>query len=533
MSPAERTMMRLEPRYRTRFALLSASLVLAAAACTGPRPDESIPAGRPPRISPDYTDVVMPPNIAPLNFRILEPCDRALLTLEPENGPAVEVRSRDGSFRIPIRAWKRMLGRNRDRALSYRVKVKRDGRWIAYDPFRNRVAAEPVDPWLAYRLINPAFSLWTAMGLFQRNLETFEEKPILLNRMTQDNCMNCHHFRQNDPEYVMLHLRGGKGSGTLIRTPDGMRKVDTSTEFNKAGSYPAWHPNGGLIAFSVNSLTMFFHGRGESRDVLDAKSDIVAYDIGRNRITSAPGLSNPDRMETFPCWAPDGRTLYFCAADRLDRYVGERGGREDLFWETIRYDLMRIAYDPETGAWGGPETLLSAKPAGGSITEPRVSPDGRFLMFTLADYGNFPVYLESADLHLLDLRTGKTKKLSCNSGRTDSFHSWSGGGGWFVFTSKRMDGLLGRPYFSRLDSAGVASKPFVLPQKDPAFYDTFLKTYNVPELAGGEIRVGPRDWARTAHAGPAVKAGLDPALKPLSGPAGAAESPDLYHKAKR
>ncbi len=522
-------------QYGATAVFLALGLIFACAALheTRPAEGEAASAGRRPRISPDYADVVMPPNIAPLNFRILEPCDRAVLTLEPENGPAVEVKSGDGAFRIPIKVWKNLLSRNKGRLLTYRVRAEKSGRWIAYAPFANRVSEEPIDSRLAYRLINPAFSLWTVMGLYQRNLETFDEKPILLNRLTQDNCMNCHHFKSNDPEFVMLHLRGGKGSGTLIRTPDGMRKVDTSTDFNKAGSYPAWHPDGGLIAFSANSLTMFFHSRGESRDVLDAKSDIVVYDIGRNRVTSAAGLADPERLETFPCWAPDGRVLYFCAADRLERYVGIRYGREDLFWETIRYDLMRIAYDPETGAWGVPETVLSARQAGGSVTEPRVSPDGRFLMFTLADYGNFPVYLESADLHLLDLRTGSTKRLECNSGRTESFHSWSGGGGWFVFTSKRMDGLLGRPFFSRLDSAGAASKPFVLPQENPAFYDTFLRTYNVPELAGGEIRIDPRDWARTGLAGPAVKAELDPALKPLTGPAGAAESPDLYHKAKR
>lgn len=528
-------MKRIDRRALKPAVLLSLGLVVACAALreAAPRPGDAAPAGRRPRISPDYADVVMPPNIAPLNFRVLEPCDRAVLTLEPENGGAMEVKSGDGAFRIPIKAWRSLLGRNRGRLITYRVRVKNRGRWIAYAPFANRVSEEPIDSRLAYRLINPAFSLWTVMGLFQRDLETFDEKPILLNRLTQDNCMNCHHFKSNDPEFVMLHMRGGKGSGTLIRTPAGIRKVDTSTDFNKAGSYPAWHPDGGLIAFSANSLTMFYHSRGESRDVLDSKSDIVVYDIERNRVTSPPGLSDPDRMETFPCWSPDGRTLYFCAADRLDRYVGERDGVEDLFWETIRYDLMRIAFDPATGAWGRPETVLSAARAGGSVTEPRVSPDGRFLMFTLADYGNFPVYLESADLHLLDLRTGAAKRLECNSRGTDSFHSWSSGGGWFVFTSKRMDGLLGRPFFSRVDSAGAASKPFVLPQENPAFYDTFLKTYNVPELADGEIPVDPRDWARAGHAGPALKAVADPSLKSRSADRGGAESPDLYHKAKR
>jgi hypothetical protein len=533
--------------HRAIIRLLAAGWLLSAgpsAAAPGPGASGNggaPSAGRPPRMSPDYADVVIPPNIAPLNFRVLEAGDAFRLTAESKNGPAVELKSRDGVFRFPIRAWKSLLGRNAGETLRLTVRARRDGRWLAFDPVTDRISRDPVDPCLAYRLIDPAFSLWTGMGLYQRNLENFDERPILLNRQTQDNCMNCHAFKGNDPAFMLMHLRGGAGSGTLIRLPDWLRKIDTSTDFNKAGAYPSWHPDGGLIAFSVNSLTMFFHAAGESRDVLDSKSDIVIYDVGRNRIASPPGLSDPDRMETFPCWAPDGRSLYFCAADRLERYVGVRDGAEDLLWETIRYDLMRISFDPAAGAWGKPETVLSAKEAGGSVTEPRISPDGRFCLFTVAEYGNFPVYLASADLHLLDLSTGREKRLECNSGRTESFHSWSSGGRWFVFSSKRMDGLFARPWFSHLDSSGTASKPFVLPQEDPAFYDRFLRTYNVPELARGPIAVDPRDWAGTALGGPARKASLDPALAARAKPAppesggtkARADAPDLYQKAKR
>jgi hypothetical protein len=500
----------------------------------GGSPESAETVDRTPVIEPDYAGVVIPPNIAPLNFRVKENAEDARLAIDSKNGAPITLKSRNGSFRIPSGAWKGLLGRNPGESLFLRIRLRQNGQWRQFRPIVNRISAEPIDPCLVYRLINPAFSLWTAMGIYQRNLENFDEKPVLLNRLTQDDCMNCHAFKGNDPDFMLMHLRGGKGSGTLIRVHGGLRKIDTSTEFNKAGAYPSWHPDGNIIAFSVNKLTMFFHATGESRDVLDSGSDLVLYLVDQNRITSGPGIASPDRMETFPCWAPDGRHLYFCASDKLDAYVGVRNGQEDLFWETIRYDLMRIAYDAKADAWGKPETVLSAKEAGGSITLPRVSPDGRSVLFTRADYGNFPVYLKSADLCLLDLATGKFKPLECNSGRTESFHSWSSDGRWFVFTSKRLDGVCGRPFFSHLDPGGVASKPFVLPQKDPAFYDTFMKTYNVPELVKSAVRTGPREWARTAMENPAVHAELDPRLKAPSGEKKqSADSPDLYRKARQ
>ncbi|MDZ7262466.1 MAG: cytochrome C biosynthesis protein [candidate division KSB1 bacterium] len=483
-----------------------------------------------PRINPDYTGLIIPPNIAPLNFRVFEPLDQAVLKIASNSGDTIHLKSHDGTFRIPIKAWKRLLNQNRGQSLTMQIHLQKDGQWQTFRPIVNRIAKEPIDPYLAYRLINPAYSLYTVMGLYQRNLETFEQKPILVNRLTQDNCMNCHNFKNNDPAFMLMHLRGGPAAGTLIQYQGEIHKVNTATEFNKAGAYPSWHPNGNIIAFSVNTLTMFFHAVGESRDVLDSGSDLVLYWVDKNMITTGPGIANPERMETFPCWSPDGRYLYFCAADKLERYVSHRNGKEDLLWETIRYDLMRIAYNAETNTWGQPETVLSAYEADGSITMPRISPDGRFLMFTKAAYGNFPVYLKSADLYLIDLKNMEYKPLECNSDQTESFHSWSSNGRWFVFSSKRQDGFCARPFFSYLNQDGIASKPFLLPQEDPAFYDEFLKTYNVPELIREPIQVNPRTWARVALETTAISAKLDPLVKVKAQPS---DKPDLYQKARR
>ena len=132
---------------------------------------------------------------------------------------------------------------------------------------------------------------------------------------------------------------------------------------------------------------------------------------------------------------------------------------------------------------GHAEVLLTAEATGHSLVEPRPSPDGRFLVFTMADYGHFPIYQTNADLYLLDLQTREHRKMELNSGSADTWHCWSSNGRWLVFSSKRLNKMMARPFFSHIDEQGHASKPFVLPQEDPAFYDTFLKTFNVPEFA--------------------------------------------------
>lgn len=493
--------------------------------------EEPATLDRMPRIDPDYTHIQIPPNIAPLNFRIQEEGEQFRVRISAPDGGTIRIKSKDRLIRIPMKKWKKILAENSGASLRYEIEVKDEKGWQAFAPFENVISADPIDSYLVYRILDPAFHLWRKMGIYQRNLETYDESPVLINRITHGKCMNCHHFLKNDPNNMMIHLRGGEGSGTLINWKGELRKVDTATAFNKAGAYPSWHPSGEMIVYSVNKLSMFFHSaRKESRDVMDSASDLIVYLIGENMVTSDPRISDPERLETWPNWAPDGKSLFFCSSPKLESYKIKTRGKEDLAWDRIRYSLMRIAFDPETREWGKLETVLSAAEVDGSITQPRVSPDGRYVLFTKADYGNFPIYLKSADLYMLALETGKVERLSCNSPEVDSFHSWSGNGRWFVFSSKRRDAFCARPYFCHMDENGNLSKPFVMPQRDPAFYDTFIKTYNVPELVRERIKIDPRTFADTAHDNSKkYKARLDPALQP--GQTG--EDEDLYRPAAR
>lgn len=120
----------------------------------------------------------------------------------------------------------------------------------------------------------------------------------------------------------------------------------------------------------------------------------------------------------------------------------------------------------------------------GSVCFPKASQDGKYLLFTIADYGTFPIWHQETDLYMLNLNTESINELTAvNSNRSDTYHSWSSNSHWFVFASKRGDGQYGKPYFAYIDQTGKAHKPFVLPQEDPEYYFLTFKSYNIPELA--------------------------------------------------
>ena len=128
---------------------------------------------------------------------------------------------------------------------------------------------------------------------------------------------------------------------------------------------------------------------------------------------------------------------------------------------------------------------------GKSISFARPSPDGKYIMFTLSDYGNFSIWHKEADLWLYDLKDGSLREMKeVNSDDVESYHSWSSEGTWFVFSSRRLDGLYTRPFFASIDKEGNITKPFLLPQCKPLeFYNMNLYSYNVPEFITEKV-----DW---------------------------------------
>lgn len=448
-------------------------LTVGIARTGGSEAAASIPKA--PRLSPDYADVVIPLNIAPLNFTISEPGETFRVQIHGAHGNPISI-EHGPDVRIPEKSWHALLEANAGANLFFDISVRNElHEWSHFATVTNRIANEPVDGYLVYRLLKPLYNTFTHLGIYQRNLATFEENVVLHNRSFQEGCVNCHSFLNYRPDHMTLQIRQPKaGNPMLLVHSNSVIKVARSV------GYTSWHPSGRLIAYSANKLSLFYHTISETRDVFDAESNLGIYRIDQNRIVIPPAIARADRLETWPSWSPDGKHLYFCSAPPLplDRY------RE------IRYDLMRISYDIDQDLWGELETVVKASETGLSAAQPRLSPDGQNLLFCLSKYGHFPIYQPSSDLYLLNLESRHIERLdSINSPEADTWHCWSSNGRWIVFSSKRRDGLFARPYFSYFDTKSHFSKPLLLPQKDPAFYDSFIQTYNVPELIQEPIRI--------------------------------------------
>jgi Tol biopolymer transport system component len=296
-------------------------------------------------------------------------------------------------------------------------------------------------------------------------------------------------------------MRGEHG-GTIIYKDHKLSKINTKTSQTLAnGMYPAWHPSGKYIAFSVNNIVQSYHAiPGRTVEVYDTLSNIVLYDLNNNVITSCRSLSDPDNLETFPTWSPDGRYLYYCCAIKNAMKRPDYESFMDVH-SKIRYDLLRIAFDQENRTFGAVDTVLTVSDTVSSVSFPRVSPDGRYILFSKSGHGNLTIWHPESDLYLLDLNTGYVTRPDINSNKSESFHTWSSTGRWIVFSSRRDDGLLyTRPYFSYFDTSGQMHKPFLLPQKSTKHYSQIMKSYNLPELVTSKIDLNPRKFEQIVEA---------------------------------
>jgi hypothetical protein len=505
---------------RRKRILMGALLPAAAAAIWGfwPAAESLQPfaeAHRQAATYPDYSGIVIPPNVAPLNLKVQESGRKFCLRLACQAGRPVEVFSANPNIAIPLAPWRRLLEANAGGELRMDIYVEGERGWTHFDTVRNRIAADPIDPYVVYRYLPPVYDKWGRMSLRQRDLRSFEERVLFDNQRIGGACFNCHTFLNHRTGQMLLQFRPGSGSShgpAMILVRNGRaEKVDTRVAGKGgAAAYIAWHPSGKLLAFSRNSLAQIFHTAGvEVREVVDRDSDLGHYAVDTGQVYTVPEISRPDRLETFPTWSPDGRYLYFCSAPAL-------ADKRTLLlqFDKVQYDLVRIAYDAASGRWGHVETVVAAARLGKSISLPQISPDGRFLMFCGHDYGSFPIFQPSSDLYMLDLSLVGTpgeaapRRLDeINSPRSDSYHTWSSNSRWVLFSSKREDGLFARLYIAHLGDGGHFGKPFVLPQQDPEFYGRCLMTYNRPELLAEPVTVSAAELARAMNSAAGSPAG--------------------------
>lgn len=446
-----------------------------------PQPENAVRVDSQPPIYPDYTDVTIPVNIAPLNFLLRGGYD-AMTAVARCGGTEIEAECDGAQAVFDVDDWHKLTKAAAGDSITISVVARNNaGGWTEFSPFTVHVAKDAVDPYLTYRLIEPDYEVFSRLQIKERCVEDFSERTLCDYNMVGNRCMNCHTTGNQSPDLSFLYVRG-EGGGMILNQGGKLRKLAMKTPDMVSGSvYAQFSPDGHYLVFSTNVIIPAFHARPEKRlEVYDTKSDVYVADLRQNTILRSPLLADSTQLETFPTFAPDGRSVYFCTA---------KGPARPDSITALQYSLCRIAFDPKTGAFGEKTDTLVKAAVGkkNSVCHPRVSPDGRFLLYSVADYGTFPIWHTEADLHMMDLRTGGIDSLAVvNSDKSDTYHSWSSNSRWFVFASKRDDGLYGKPYFCYVDADGKAHKPFVLPQRYPAFYDNNLKSFNVPELVKGK-----------------------------------------------
>ena len=453
-----------------------------------------------PVIFPDYRDVVVPHNIAPLNFHVDKPEGQAILIVEYGDVKRyVKVRKGLVSFRSGL--WRSMMEDACGSDIRMTVCVKENDQWTAYRTFTISVVEESIDPYIAYRLIPPGYTMWKEMSIAQRSLEGYRESRVYNNLQGRGNCVNCHSFRDRDPDDMLFHLRSELGGTYLFRNGT-KEKLDTKTDSTMSSLvYPFWHTSGDYVAFSVNITNEVVHTRNRNVvEVVDEASDVVVYDVNAHEIVTSDILSSEGSFETFPTFSPDGRSLFFCSAEAVEPMPAK--------FREAKYSLCRVDFNPEDCSFGTKvDTLYNARMEGRSVSFPRISPDGRFLVFALSEYGNFSIWHKDADLYSVDLKTGEISSMEAlNSDDVESYHSWSGNSRWLVFSSRRDDGLYTKPYFSYIDEEGKAHKPFLLPQKNPRkYYDSQMYAYNIPEFVSGRVKLTGNEIADFARTGESRK----------------------------
>jgi len=184
------------------------------------------------------------------------------------------------------------------------------------------------------------------------------------------------------------------------------------------------------------------------------------YDRRTGKRQPLPGADDPRYVQTDGVWSPDGRWIVFARAEAVDPYPSGQPKAvhaNDPNETQIQYDLYRVPFNDGKG--GAPERIAGASQNGMSNNFPKVSPDGRWIVFVQCRNGQ--LMRPDSQLYIVPFTGGEARRLRSNTPLMNSWHSFSPNGRWLVFSSKARSPYT-QMYLTHLDEEGNSSPAILI-----------------------------------------------------------------------
>jgi len=303
-------------------------------------------------------------------------------------------------------------------------------------------------------------------------------------------CGNCHSF-SSDGKMLGMDVDGPTGDkGAYAIVPVSQNLVIEAKDiitWNSFRDKPEGHktigflsrisPDGQYVVTTVNEsvhvanfmdyrfLQVFYPTRGI----------LALYSRATGQMKALPGAGRPDYVHCDPVWSPDGKWIVFARASARDNYeegrpLARRANDPDEL--PIRYDLYRMPFNE--GAGGEPKPIKGASQNGMSNTFPKVSPDGRWIVFVKCRNGQ--LMRPDSELWIVSLEGGRARRMRANLPLMNSWHSFSPNGRWLVFSSKSNTPYT-QMFLTHLDEKGNDTPAVLIPNSTKA-----NRAVNIPEF---------------------------------------------------
>jgi tetratricopeptide (TPR) repeat protein len=320
-----------------------------------------------------------------------------------------------------------------------------------------------------------------------RDISQPESRLLLTDMLT---CANCHSF-SDDGKTLGMDLDGPAGDkGAYVIAPVAPETVIEQKHVISWNSYdgkPKGHKTIGFLSrlspdgrYAVTTLNeaVYVQNFTDYRFLqvfYPTRGILGYYERASGQIRALPGADDPKYVHCDPVWTPDGKHLVFARAEAKDAYpAGYRpAARPNDPAETpIQYDLYRMPFDGGRG--GRPEPIAGASRNGMSNTFPKVSPDGKWIVFVKCRNGQ--LLRPDSELWIVPARGGTARRMRANTPRMNSWHSFSPNGRWLVFSSKANTPYT-QMFLTHLDEDGNDTPAVLIPDSTAA-----NRAVNLPEF---------------------------------------------------